>query len=153
MGARHTRNGACTPALRSAAVVGRLPRSLGGKYIGCRRHQFHAKDGLSGIPGKPASGRTLEYSVTIEDLTTWTRPWTVKMELSKQSDQANRTYKEPRCHEGNFGLPALLLGARAEEHAFAAGRGPDPATLCSAGCGGFAAGFADSGEDSNPLNR
>ena len=96
---------------------------------------------------------TLEYSVTIEDPTTWTRPWTVKMELSKQSDQANRTYKEPRCHEGNFGLPALLLGARTEEHAFATGRGADPATLCSAGCGGFAAGFADTGEDSNPLNR
>ena len=76
-----------------------------------------------------------------------------QMELNKQSDQANRVYKEPRCHEGNFGMPALLLGARAEERAFAGGRGPDPATLCSAGCGGFAAGFADSGEDSNPLNR
>ena len=96
---------------------------------------------------------TLEYAATIEDATTWTRPWTVKLELNKQSDQANRVYKEPRCHEGNFGMTALLAGARAEERAFAARRGPDPATLCSAGCGGFAAGFADSGEESNPLTN
>src|SRR5205823_1427446 len=33
---------------------------------------------------------TLEYAVTIEDATTWTRPWTVKLELNKQSDQINR---------------------------------------------------------------
>ncbi|MSO82625.1 MAG: hypothetical protein EXQ53_04950 [Acidobacteria bacterium] len=96
---------------------------------------------------------TIEYAVTIEDPTTWTRPWTVKQEYNKQNDQANRHYKEPRCHEGNYGLPGLLVGARTEERAFAAGRGPNPATLCTAGCGGFAAGFGDTGEDSNPLTR
>jgi hypothetical protein len=96
---------------------------------------------------------TIEYAVTIEDATTWTRPWTVKQEYNKQSDQANRFYKEPRCHEGNYGMVALLAGARAEERAFAQGRGPDPATMCTAGCGGFAAGFADTGEESNPLTR
>jgi hypothetical protein len=96
---------------------------------------------------------TLEYVVTIEDPTTWTRAWTVKQEYSKQPDRANRIYKEPRCHEGNYGMPALLAGARAEERAFAQRRGPDPATLCSAGCGGFAGGFADTGEEVNPLTR
>jgi hypothetical protein len=96
---------------------------------------------------------TLEYQVTIEDPTTWTRSWTVKQELSKQDDKANRHYKEPRCHEGNYGMPALLAGARAEERAFKQGKGPDPATLCSAGCGGFAGGFADEGEETNPLAR
>jgi hypothetical protein len=96
---------------------------------------------------------TLEYEVTIEDPTTWTRSWTARQEWTKQSDQANRIYKEPRCHEGNHGMPALLAGARAEERAFARGRGPDPATLCSAGCGGFAGGFADTGEEVNPLIR
>ena len=97
---------------------------------------------------------TIEYVVTIEDTTTWTRPWTVRQELRKQSDAANRIYYEPRCHEGNFGLPALLRGARVAEQAFAEGRGPDPATLCIviAGCGGFVrGGFADEGPDADPF--
>jgi hypothetical protein len=93
---------------------------------------------------------TIEYAVTIEDPTTWTRPWTVKQEYSRQSDEANRIYKEPRCHEGNYGMVALLAGARDQERAFAEKRGPDPATECTAGCGGFAFGFSDSGEDANP---
>jgi hypothetical protein len=96
---------------------------------------------------------TLEYVVTIEDPTTWTRSWTVRQEWTKQPDQANRIYKEPRCHEGNHGMPALLAGARLEERAFAKGRGADPATMCTAGCGGFAGGFADEGEEVNPLTR
>jgi len=76
--------------------------------------------------------KTLGYSVTIEDPTTWTKPWTVNQEMVRQDDQANRIYYEPRCHEGNYGLPALLIGTRAEEAAFAKGRGPDPATKDSA---------------------
>ena len=76
--------------------------------------------------------KTVAYSVTIEDPTTWTRPWTVRQEMSRQDEQANRIYSEPRCHEGNYGLPALLSGTRAEEAAFAKGRGPDPATKDSA---------------------
>jgi hypothetical protein len=71
---------------------------------------------------------TIEYAVTIEDPTTWTRPWTVKQDLVRQDERANRIYCEPRCHEGNYGLPTMVLGARAEERAFAAGKGPDPAT-------------------------
>ena len=77
-------------------------------------------------------GKTLEYAVTIEDPATWTRSWTVKQEMNRQDEQANRIYYEPRCHEGNYGLPALLAGTRAEEDAFAHGRGPDPATKDSA---------------------
>jgi hypothetical protein len=71
---------------------------------------------------------TIEYSVTVEDPTTWTKPWTVKQDMVKQDEQANRIYYEPRCHEGNYGLPTMLLGTRAEERAFAKGQGPDPAT-------------------------
>jgi hypothetical protein len=73
----------------------------------------------------PAS---LEYVVAIEDPTVWTRAWTVKQEFTRQSDQENRLYYEPRCIEGNYGLPGLMRGARAEELAFAEGRGPNPAT-------------------------
>jgi hypothetical protein len=71
---------------------------------------------------------TLEYEVTIEDPTVWMRPWTAKQEFTRQSDQENRIYTEPRCIEGNYGLPGLLRGRRMEELAFAEGRGPDPAT-------------------------
>jgi hypothetical protein len=72
---------------------------------------------------KRIDANTIEYIATIDDPTTWTRPWTVRQELNRQNEQANRIYTEPRCHEGNYGLTGLLLGARAEEKAFAAGRG------------------------------
>ncbi|HKD30725.1 MAG TPA: hypothetical protein VKC66_33055 [Xanthobacteraceae bacterium] len=71
---------------------------------------------------------SLEYVVTIEDPTVWTKAWTVRQEFARQSDQENRLYYEPRCIEGNYGLPGLMRGARAEELAYAEGRGPHPAT-------------------------
>jgi hypothetical protein len=71
---------------------------------------------------------SLEYIVTVEDATVWTRPWTAKQEFTRQSDVENRVYYEPRCIEGNYGLPGLLHGRRVEERAFVEGRGPDPAT-------------------------
>jgi len=77
--------------------------------------------------------RTLAYEVTIEDPTVWTKAWTAKQEFTKQSDEEDRIYYEPRCVEGNYGLPGLLHGRRAEERAFAEGRGPDPRTLDSVG--------------------
>jgi hypothetical protein len=77
--------------------------------------------------------KTLEYMVTIEDPTVWTRPWTVKQEFTKQSEEENRIYYEPRCIEGNYGLPGLLHGRRAEERAFSEGRGPDPRTIDNVG--------------------
>ena len=101
-----------------------------------------------------ADTETIDYVVTIDDPTTWVRSWTVRQELKKQSDAANRIYYEPRCHEGNYGLIALLSGARQSEQAFAEGRGPDPATMCVVigGCGGFVrGGFADDGPDADPF--
>jgi hypothetical protein len=77
----------------------------------------------------------LEYAVTISDPTTWTKPWTVKQELTRQNDGANRIYYEPRCHEGNFGMVGMLANSRAEEHAFSEGNGPDPATKDNASGG------------------
>ena len=76
----------------------------------------------------------LEYAVTVTDPTVWTAPWTVKQELTLQSDVQNRIYYEPRCHEGNYGLPALLVGARLDDQAFKLGRGPDPASQDTASC-------------------
>jgi hypothetical protein len=71
---------------------------------------------------------TLEYEVTIEDPTVWTGPWTVKQEFTKQSNQENRIYYEPRCVEGNYAFPSMMRAARQDDRAFAEGRGPDPAT-------------------------
>jgi hypothetical protein len=71
---------------------------------------------------------SLEYVVTAEDPTVWSRPWTAKQEFTRQSDAENRLYNEPRCIEGNFGLPGIIHGRREEERAFAEGRGPDPLT-------------------------
>jgi hypothetical protein len=72
---------------------------------------------------------TLEYAVTAEDPTAWVRPWTAKQEFILQSNAENRIYAEPRCIEGNYGLPGLLHGHRVEELAFAQGRGVDPRTI------------------------
>jgi hypothetical protein len=79
---------------------------------------------------------TLEYAVTIEDPTVWTRPWTVKQEFTRQSDKENRIYYEPRCIEGNVGHPTIIRMGRLEDRAFAEGKGPHPATMDNAS--GFA---------------
>ena len=89
---------------------------------------------------------TIEYVATMDDPTTWTKPWTVAVELKRQDAKQNRIYIEPRCHEGNYGLPAMLAGARADEEAYASGAGPHPASICTAGCSG-----RTSEENRNPL--
>jgi len=54
---------------------------------------------------------TLDYEVTIDDPTTFTRPWTAVLPMPK----AEGTIFEYACNEGNYGLRNLLSGARAEE--------------------------------------
>jgi hypothetical protein len=71
--------------------------------------------------------KTLAYEVTIDDPTTWTRPWTIGVSFIKQSDRENKIF-ESTCHEGNYGLTGILTNTRAAEKAFAEGRGPDPLT-------------------------
>src|SRR5882672_2596965 len=71
----------------------------------------------------------LEYGVTVEDPTVWARPWTAKQEFILQSNAENRIYAEPRCIEGNYGLPGLLHGHRVQELDFAKGQGVDPRTI------------------------
>lgn len=70
---------------------------------------------------------TLTYELTLDDPTTWTRPWTIAVTFEKQSDHENRIF-ESTCHEGNYGLTGILANTRAAEKAFANGRGPDPLT-------------------------
>ncbi|HEU4689654.1 MAG TPA: hypothetical protein VFS23_14870 [Vicinamibacterales bacterium] len=58
---------------------------------------------------------TIEWSVTVDDPATWTKPWTFAMNLSKK-DTTQRPF-EYACHEGNYGLRNILSAARAEEQA------------------------------------
>jgi hypothetical protein len=81
---------------------------------------------------------TLAYEATISDPAVWVAPWTVRQELKRQSDEQNRIYYEPRCHEGNYGLAAMFIGARLREQEFATGRGPDPFSLDTTTGGGGA---------------
>ncbi|MBM3773229.1 MAG: hypothetical protein FJW27_18465 [Acidimicrobiia bacterium] len=92
------------------------------------------------------SGPTsLEVTVLVEDPTTWTKPWTAIQEFELQPARENRIYMEPRCHEGNHGLPGILAGARTQEAAYDQKRGPHPASYCLAACAGPDA------EDRDPL--
>jgi hypothetical protein len=61
---------------------------------------------------KPLDARTLEWSVTVDDPKTWTRPWTFAVNLTKDPTQEVFEYA---CHEGNFGLQNILAAARAGE--------------------------------------
>jgi hypothetical protein len=54
---------------------------------------------------------TLDYSFTVEDPATWTRPWTAHMPWK----QSTGPIFEHACHEGNYGLYNTLAGARAED--------------------------------------
>jgi hypothetical protein len=57
------------------------------------------------------SADTLEYYVTFEDPTLWSRPWTMMIPLKMTGEKMF----EYACHEGNYGLPAILRGAREQE--------------------------------------
>ena len=63
----------------------------------------------------PTGPTSVEWSVTVDDPTTWTRPWTFAMNLTKK-DATQRPF-EYACHEGNYGLRNILSAARAEERA------------------------------------
>jgi hypothetical protein len=46
----------------------------------------------------------------------WTRPWTILIEMGKTSDNKHMIF-DSACHEGNYGLTGILVGARKEEQA------------------------------------
>jgi len=54
----------------------------------------------------------IEWSVTVDDRTTWTKPWTFSMPLT-MNDQEH--ILEFACHEGNYAVPNILSAARASE--------------------------------------
>ena len=59
----------------------------------------------------------VHYVFTAEDSTLWEKPWGGEYEFSPLQG----VIYEYACHEGNYALPGILAGARAEEAAKAAG--------------------------------
>ena len=50
---------------------------------------------------------TLQYDVTVDDPTVWTRPWTFSVPMRSNPEPLY----EYACHEGNYGLFNILAGA------------------------------------------
>jgi hypothetical protein len=60
-----------------------------------------------------AAPDTLKYEVTVDDPTTWTKPWTAVLFMKNSKDQIY----EYACHEGNEAMSGTLNGARVKEKA------------------------------------
>jgi hypothetical protein len=58
---------------------------------------------------------TVHYELTVEDPTTFSRPWTASLDLKKDPRQVQ--VPEYACHEGNYAMFNILSGSRAEENA------------------------------------
>ena len=54
---------------------------------------------------------TIDYQYTVDDPTTYTRPWTVALPMWRTEGPLY----EYACHEANYGMSGILAGARAEE--------------------------------------
>jgi hypothetical protein len=53
----------------------------------------------------------IEWTATLDDPKTWTRPWTIAMPLTADSNQIFPF----ECHEHNYGLRNILSAARAAD--------------------------------------
>jgi len=57
----------------------------------------------------PLSADKIEWAVTVDDSSTWTRPWTFSMPLSRNDSEA---VLEFACHEGNYAVANILSASR-----------------------------------------
>jgi hypothetical protein len=55
---------------------------------------------------------TIQWTATMEDPATWTRPWTIAMPLVLDKQSPILPFE---CHEHNYGLANILKAARAAE--------------------------------------
>jgi hypothetical protein len=67
---------------------------------------------------KRVDADNLLYSFTVDDPSTWTKPWTAEVPMVK----ADGLIYEYACHEGNYGMSGILSGARAVEQKAAAAK-------------------------------
>ena len=59
---------------------------------------------------------SIEWAVTVDDPSTWTRPWTFAMPLTMNDAEPLYEYA---CHEGNYAITNILNGSRVAEKAAA----------------------------------
>jgi hypothetical protein len=59
-------------------------------------------------------GDAINYEVTVDDPSVWTKPWTAALTLAKQPDDSLFEYA---CHEGNNSMRNILSASRAAEKA------------------------------------
>ena len=80
---------------------------------------FRREDGVTFLNSNPATFKITErftrvgrdainYTFTVEDPQTWSRPWTAMVPWNRTDDQLY----EYECHESNYDLVHLLTGAR-----------------------------------------
>ncbi len=82
---------------------------------------FHEKADFLGAGGqlhlierfRRIDAGTIDYRFTVEDPTTWTKPWTVAVPLVK----TDSLIYEYACHEGNYSMGNMLSMARSAESA------------------------------------
>jgi hypothetical protein len=53
----------------------------------------------------------INWVITVDDSKTWTQPWSFMVRLKRENEQIY----EYACHEGNYSMPGILAGARAQE--------------------------------------
>jgi hypothetical protein len=57
-----------------------------------------------------AADDRIDYRFTVEDPTTWTKPWSAAISWTKTG-----MLYEYACHEDNYGMYGILAGSRAQE--------------------------------------
>jgi hypothetical protein len=60
------------------------------------------------------SDTNIDYQITVDDQKTWTKPWTILIQLERND---NYQLLEYACHEGNYAMTDILSGARVDESA------------------------------------
>jgi hypothetical protein len=83
---------------------------------------FNGRDAIGGTPVSEnlrllerftrMDANTLEYRLTVEDPSTWIRPWTLSFPLRREP---NYVLYEYACHEGNYYMYNALTGARKQD--------------------------------------
>jgi len=107
-----------TPTLRTrlaVACAGALALALAAADLGAQRSAYrNANPDRLTVTERftPVGPKTLRWTVTLNDPTTWTKPWTFSLPLTLNPSEPMMPHE---CHEGNYGLKNILSAARAEE--------------------------------------